>query len=76
MDRLVYERAVTLARIELEKERIVIEGNRVRRGNLVFSKSTFSRMLGMLNYADYLVLGIKLWQRVAPLLRHNKKKER
>lgn len=76
MDRLVYERAVTLARIELEKERIVIEGNRVRRGNLVFSKSTFSRMLGMLNYADYLVLGVKLWQRVAPLLRHNKKKER
>ncbi len=72
MDRLVYERAVTLARIELEKERIVIEGNRVRRGNLVFSKSTFSRMLGMLNYADYLVLGVKLWQRVAPLFRRGK----
>lgn len=74
MDRLVYERAVTLARIELEKERIVIEGNRVRQGNLFFNKSTFSRLMGMINYADFLVIGVKLWRRIAPLLHHNTQK--
>lgn len=73
MDRLIYERAVTLAHIELEKERLAIDSERVRRGNILLSRSTFSRVLGMLNYADYLVIAVKLWQKLSPVF-HKKQK--
>lgn len=67
MDRLVYERAVTLAHIQLEKERIAMEANRVQRGNFFFSRSMFSRLLSMVGYADFLVIGVRLWQKLSPL---------
>ncbi|MDE6287365.1 MAG: hypothetical protein K2M00_01105 [Muribaculaceae bacterium] len=75
MDALLYKRAVTLAHIQLEKERLTMDGSRLRRGNLFFSQSVFSRIMSMIGYTDYLVIGVKLWQKIAPLFKRNKDAE-
>ncbi len=72
LDRIMYERAVLLARIEVEKERLVFEGERLRHGNVTMSRSLFSRVLGMVGYADFLVLGVKIWRTISPVFRHKK----
>lgn len=72
-DRLTYERAVTLARIEIEKHRLAIDADRARQGNLLFSRSTFSRLLSVVNFTDFIVIGVKLWRTVAPLFTRKKR---
>lgn len=69
---LNYTRAVTLAHIELERERITMDANRLQRGNFFFSRSMFSRILGMVGYADFIVIGIRLWQKISPLFHRRK----
>lgn len=72
LDRIMYERAVLLARIEVEKERLAFESERLRHGNVSMSRSFFSRVLGMVGYADFLVLGIKIWRTISPVFRRKK----
>lgn len=71
-DRIVYERAVLLARMEVEKERLAFEGDRLRRGNVTMSRSFFTRMLGIVSYADFFVLGVKIWRTISPIFRRKK----
>lgn len=66
-EQLVYERALALARIEMEKERASAESERVRRGNFMLSRSLFSRLVSALSYADFLVIGVRMWRKLAPL---------
>ena len=71
-DQIMYERAVLLARMEVEKERLAFEGERLRKGNVTMSRSLFSRVLGIVSYADFFVLGVKIWRTVSPLFRKKK----
>lgn len=73
LEEMTYLRATALIRIEVEKERISHEYSRLSSGNLLLSKSLFSRIVGMMSYADFIVLGIKLWRRVAPLVSKKRK---
>jgi len=72
LDRIVYEKAVLLARIEAEKDRLVSEGDRMRAGNVSMSRSFFSRMLGFVSYTDFFVLGVRIWRIMAPLFKKKK----
>lgn len=66
-DQLAYYRAVALARTQIERRRLAIELDRARRGNILFSRSTFSRLLELVNFTDMLVVGVKVWRSLAPL---------
>lgn len=66
-DQLIYERALALTRIEIEKERTAADSERVRRGNFLLSRSLFSRLVSALSYADFIVLGVRLWRKMSPL---------
>lgn len=72
-EQLVYERAVALARIEVEKEVATISFDRVRQGNIGLSSNMFTRLMSALNYADYLVLFMQLYRHISPLFRKKKK---
>lgn len=71
-DRLAYERAVTLARIEIEKHRLAVDLERTRQGNMILSRTTFSRLLGLVNFTDMVVVGVKLWRAVSPIFSRKK----
>lgn len=68
------ERAVALALIEVEKERASIDYERARHGNFGLPGSIFTRLLGALSYADYLVLGVQLFRRLSPIFSKKDKK--
>ena len=72
IDELAYHRAVALIRIDVEKERISREYSRVSQGNILLSKSLFTRVVSVMSYADFIVLGVKMWRRVAPLFKKKK----
>lgn len=71
-DELAVERAVTLARIELEKERVLIQSDRLRKGNFALSSGFFGRLMSMVNYADIFVIGVKLWRTISPIFRRRR----
>lgn len=71
-DQLAYERAVALARIEIEKDVTVMNFERVRQGNMTMSSGLFSRLLRTFSYADYLVLIVQFIRHVGPLFRKKK----
>lgn len=72
IDDIAYHRAVTLIRIDVEKDRISREYSRFSQGNILLSKSLFTRIVSVMSYADFLVLGVKLWRRAAPLFKKKK----
>lgn len=74
MEQLRYERAMTEVRIELEKERLAHGGRGGRRLGATAGHPTWQRLAAMLSYADYVVLGVKLWRRLAPLFGRGKAK--
>lgn len=74
LNQLRRERAVTLALIEVEKERANIDYDRARHGNFGLPGSIFTRVLGALNYADYLVLAVQLYRRISPIFSKKEKK--
>lgn len=71
-DQLIYERAVQIARIEFEKERVSINAERLREGNFAMQHGMFSKIMRTLSYADYLVIVMQLWRRVSPLFSKKK----
>lgn len=72
-EQLVYERAVALARIEVEKEITAINYDRVKQGNFGMASGLFSRVMGALNYADYFVIIMQLYRHISPLFKKKKK---
>ena len=72
LDQLAYERAVTIARIEIEKQRLGSELARARKGNLFLTKSTFSRMLSIVNFTDMIVVGVRIWRSLSPIFSKRK----
>jgi len=73
LEQIAYERVVTWARIEIEKEAATTNYDRLRQGNVGMSSSLFSRLTGALYYADYIVILVKLYRYISPLLRKRKK---
>ena len=69
LDELRYERVALQARIETQEEILAAEFDRVRSGNMFLNKNTFSRVLSMINYADFMVLGFKLVRSIIPFFR-------
>lgn len=72
LEELMYRRDITGIRIDVEKERISNEYSRFSRGNMMLSKSLFMHMVSVMGYADFIVLGFKLWRRFAPLFKKKK----
>lgn len=73
LDELVYHRAIALARIEVQKEKLSQDYSRMRVGNFNFAPSSFTRALGVMNYLDYAIIAFRLLRKLGPLL-HRKKK--
>lgn len=74
MDDIAYHRALTLARIEITKERMGMDVDRIKKGNIFLSHSWFSRIMKMVDYTDVFVIGISLWRKIAPIFSRKKKK--
>lgn len=73
MDDLAYHRAITLARIELTKERMAMDVDHIKKGNFFLSGSWFGRIMKMVNYTDVFVIGMSLWRKLSPLFSRKKK---
>ncbi len=71
LSRLRYERAVTLAHIEMERDRMGEAAARLGRGNAFLSGSIFRRLSSALNYTDYIIMAISLWRKLGPLFKKN-----
>ncbi len=69
LDRLAYERAVTMARIVIERRRVTEDFSRLREGNVMLSRRTFGRLLSLVSFTDMFVMGVKLIRTVYPLFR-------
>lgn len=72
-DQLIYERAVTLARSEMERQHLEVEMDRARQGNFLLSRSTFSKVLGLVSFTDFIVIGVKIWRALSPIFSKKKK---
>lgn len=69
LEQIAYERAVALARIEIQKNRMDTGTQRMRAGNFSLGSAMFSKILSALSYVDYAVIAIQLYRRIAPLFR-------
>lgn len=74
MDELAYQRALTLARIEMTKERMASDFDHVKKGNIFLSGSWFSRIMKMIDYTDIFVIGLTLWRKISPVFSRRKSK--
>lgn len=72
LEELTYRRALVLARIELTKDRMSENISRIKKGNVLLSGASFGRILKMINYTDFIVLGISLWRKFKPLFKRNR----
>lgn len=72
LEELRYEQAVSLARIETQGDILAADFERVRSGNFFLNRNTFSKVLTMINYTDFMVIGFKLMRRIAPLFSRRK----
>lgn len=73
LSQLEYRRALTLARIEMQKEQFSRDYSRVRMGNFSMEPSGFSRALGAMNYLDYAIMAFKVIKKIVPLFRRNRR---
>lgn len=73
LEEVQYERAVTLARAEIERHRLSLDMDRARQGNVLLSRTTFTKMLGVVSFTDMIVLGVKLWRSISPLFRNRRR---
>lgn len=72
LEELRYQQVALRARIDIQRDVIDQGYDRVREGNLFLNRNVFSRVLTMINYTDFMVIGYKLIRRIAPLLSRKK----
>ena len=72
-EELAYQRVLTLARIEMCKERIAMDVKHVKNGNVLLSGSWFSRIMKLVDFTDVFVIGFTLFRKLGPLFRRKKK---
>lgn len=76
LEELRYQRALTIARIEIAKELIMIQGNQLYQGKVAgptHRRGVFGRMLSTLSVVDYAMLAFKFSRRLASVYRSFKK---
>ena len=69
LDELVYEKKIIRANIDLQRRSIALHAGRVRKGNVFLNAAIFMRFMRALNYADFFVLGLRTYRKLAPLFR-------
>ena len=74
MDELLYNRVLTLARIEMAKEKLADDFEHVKKGNILLSGSWFQKIMKMLDFTDVFVIGFTIWRRLSPLFSRKKNK--
>lgn len=73
MDELAYRKVLTMARIEMTKERMTGDFDRVKKGNVLLSGSWFSRLMKVVDFTDVAVIGFTLWRKISPIFSRKKK---
>lgn len=73
LDELQYARMITLARLEIEKSKI-IDASEAARASLPFvgSESSMSSVFKSVSKLEYLVIAFKLFRKFAPLFKKKK----
>lgn len=73
IDELRYQRALTSARLEIQKEKLSNQFQTIRGTfGMVEGKGIMGKMLSSLNYVDYAVLAFQTVRRLSALFRHRK----
>lgn len=68
LDELRYQRALVAARVEIQKERLVVQSDKLR--NAMSSPTgVWGRIFSSINYVDYAVLAFQLISRTTRTLR-------
>lgn len=78
LDELRYHRALTLARIEIEKERITMSARQMYSNQMghmpgMRGSGVISKLLSALTIADYAVIGIKIMRKLSAIYRSSRK---
>lgn len=73
MDELAYRKVLTFARIEMTKERISMDVDHIKKGNIFLSGSWFSKIMKMVDYTDIFMIGFTLWRKIGPFFSRKKK---
>lgn len=78
LDELRYHRALTLARIEIEKERITIGARQIYSSKMgqipgMRGSGIISKLLSALTIADYAVIGIKVIRKLSAIYRSSRR---
>ena len=73
MDDIAYQRVLTYARIEMTKERMAMDAERIKKGNVLLSGSWFKRLMKAIDYTDVFVIGFSLWRKLSPIFSRKKK---
>lgn len=67
IDEIAYQKALTLARIEMARERMTADTQRLRKGNILLSGSWFTKIMKMVDFTDIFVIGFTLWRKLRPI---------
>lgn len=74
LDEMRYQRAVTLARLEVQKEKLKIGTAEMRNGAGQFGSTGIAgKIMGSLNYLDYIILAFKATRMISKALRSLKR---
>lgn len=69
------QRLVTETKIEIVKAKILKDGNYLKENSIPapFTSPLFKKIIGALDYADYMIMAFSIGRRVTKLLRRRKK---
>ncbi len=75
LDDLRYERAVALARLEIQKEKLAMSASEMRSGVPgIAGGGILGKLMGSLNYLDYAILAFRTFRFVSKRFRSFRKK--
>ncbi len=74
LDELRYRRAMALVDIHNEKSRAASGVERLRNGEMFLSMLGLRRLSGIVDYARYVAVAVRLWRRLARMWRIIRKK--
>lgn len=72
LDELRYERVIALTRIEIEKSKLIDASETTREQLPLIGRSTATSLFRSISKIEYLIIAIKLFRKIAPLLKKKK----
>lgn len=75
LEELRLQRIVTETKIEIVKAKLYKEGSQLKENSIPapFASPLFKKLIGALDYADYMVMAFSIGRRVMKLIRRKKK---